>query len=422
MNKTPDIDQSKLIQEIDDFVAKLENEQIDEFYANRLRQLSIDLKNQTKTWIGLDIFQVFNPKILNNKFNFIYQNKVQKNINTWEWIRTILTMIIFIFCGTAIYSICSIYQTLPLSQQWIEKPFFALWNEGFQGNLQIFFTVRWVSIVIIIFFVIIIILNQFIKQTAAQTRYHASVQSENITSHLIHLLWLIQYSLIEQRIIINQDAEQRSIILLENISSFVDKFKDNSHELENIIKNEQQRLNNLANRQQDEIDQLSNLGSYLKGFFESFSKSVDQYENTLSGFQTIVSTLSREGEQYYANQKKQLDILVRTDSQLDNFEKEVTRLTQVQRKIYHDLLNATQQNMEKANELRSSIDLLNSSTRRVGEGQINLQNLLDDQMRANDSWVRSVGQSVNTMNDILKSIEQFIHALPTSTSISKNEK
>jgi hypothetical protein len=199
-------------------------------------------------------------------------------------------------------------------------------------------------------------------------------------------------------------VEQRSLALLKSLHSFVTRFEAHSVELESIIAGDQQRLADLAQAQQKEVELLQTVHGDLRVFAQGVAQTGPAFIQALKEFQNAAATFSAETVRLQQTQSRQMDHTTQFQQQITGLEAEIGRLTEVQKEITTltgscaaDLLKASAQNGVKSDQLSGDISALEKVLRRMSEGQLNLQNLMEDQMRASDGWLKSLQETTRAL-------------------------
>ena len=409
----------QLQSDINNFTEKLKQQKVNELLGMRLEQLANDILEKPDKWLSVDVYKTFDPAILVGNSQTYHQKRAWW-INLIEIIRNALVLVPILFTWFALSNASISYvEAIKADPSLAEQPFLIQWEDGFAGNITNIFgytlTFSNVALLDSALIFLIILLTVIVMFLGNYHVEQVNRQVLELEAELQNLLWRINNILNEYRQTEIIDSEKRSRNLLNGIAEFVAEFQAHSHELENNIAMENQRLSVLAEFRQKEIDDLQRFSSDLKNITKDFTPFGQSLLNTLQEFKGITHSFTNEFASFSESQISLAGSIQSIQSHLAGLEKVITQLQQIQDRVISELLNSIQLNTIQSQELTQQVNRLSAVAREMGESQTSLQNTLSDEITANDKWVGSIHQSMGQVTTIVQAIDQFQQKLNSST-------
>ena len=406
-SKSSSSERTVLGEKIHQFAKIIKDQKIDGLLASRLLSFADDLKNNPQNWLRFNVAGMFNPTQLVESARAVYRRQAVRSLLPIRVGRFLVFLFVISYSWAAIARATALYGRLAAeSPVLFEESLWVLWESGFSGQLAGLLTLRFVLGILIAGALVVFIMSFWLKSRELEQLLQAEEKSAALGAEFSDLLVEIQIVLAKVRRIELEDPEQRSLAILESIDSFVQKFQSHSAELENIIAREQERLGAMAEFQKVDIRKLEDFQHAIDEFSGKLGSTGSQLSHSLNEFTGILGNLTKEMELSQHLQQKGQGIIQGTDAHLSSIKDELSQIRQVYENISSGLVTSVDQNRVKSDELVNGVESLNGLIRQISEGQINLQNLLDDQMRSNDGLVKSIQRSLTAMETALVLVKQ----------------
>lgn len=408
MNEIPiNLETSDLQSDLNDYADDLFELDKNSITANRLVRLSNDLQDNPRDWFQVDLLEMFNADNIRNYLESSFEIKTVWT-SRLEMIRNALIFLPVVLTWLALSESVQVYNAVIKSRpELMEENFLFLWQNGFYGNLSrlfIFSNVAYLDAGIILLIIALTVIIMIRNQNHVSD---FNSEASQLAVQLDQLLWRAKATIDEKKKNEMMTSEQKSIALLEKIDNFVYEFSSHSHELEEMIELEKQRINNLADSRQKELEDFKVFSTDLRRVSENLGQFGTKFLTTLQDFQVSANELKNETVRLGQTQSQFLNVIQGIEGHFENFDKTVLQFSQIQQRSADDLVNASAQNQMKAGELSDSVDILNAAIRSLVNQQGDYQTFMDEQTRSTDGWVDSLQKSMSQISSFTNLIDVF---------------
>lgn len=373
-----DIDSTKT--NIKRLIKKLRKEHLDDITANRLEEVLNTIEDNSYIWTNSNLYDVFNPSLLMDRARIAYSSR-RTLTGFLEVFRNILVLFPIVLTWYALSEATKAYSIVGSTD--LNIPFLYQWEQGFNGQISSFlgYSLTFSHVAVLDALIIgLIILFTAIVYWGSYKVEHNAIQ---LGAELDSVLWQINKTINDDKLRVKNDAEQRSIQILESINNFIIEYQEQGQRLNQIIGEEIGRLDAITQNYKAETSNLKMLAIELKEStkqleilkidIEEFSANQDQIEESylsieghLGIFDAIVIELGRNLEKISTNLEKNTNMY---SNQLSEFSS-VPRLLRTNIQEINNILSRNTVN--NAAQLNEVVDRFTTVLDRTNEQLINM--------------------------------------------------
>ena len=407
------VDLKSTRERIEQFTKKLRQNHIDDFTATRLEEVLGAIGSNPYLWLNLNLYDVLNPSMVIDRARIAYTNR-RSIIGILEILRNVLVLFPIVLTWYALSQATNAYSIIGKPE--LNIPFLYQWEQGFNGLMPslwgytlTFSHVAFLDAMIIggiILLTIIVFLGS----------YKAEQSAINLGAELDSLLWQINIAINADLVRVKGDAEHRSIELLESINSFVDEFKQQGQDLNNVFGQEINRFETIIKDYKDLTGSLKTISidlrdstnqlEVLKIEVEEIGSNQDQIEGSilniegqLGGFDTIITEFGRSLEKVASNLSSNVNMYTDGMGKFSVFSKQF--LDKVQ-----DLQTPDGSAKESIAKLGEAMIKLNSSTEHMNK---HLESISTDltQLRKTFSNIAGAPSNITQQRTFVDKVKDF---------------
>lgn len=391
---TPNPDISQLQIDIDLYIARLEDEyNIKNGVVDRLKEIRDNLDNQASEWFYMDLYSVINPTLLLEQARDLQREKSRWWLGVVEVFRNFLVLVPILLTWYALSQASMAYANSVES----DLPFLILWEGGFGGKLPEWLTfsqvARW-DVLILLAVIVTTIIVHVVNNIQFERIEHNLVK---FVAEFDNLLWRINKVLVQ-----GSDTNTLSQKLLNDISGFVDAFRQQGEDFHDLLSAEQNRLQKLNEfRLQDlqEFDVVSKSLMNSVGQLINFSSSTSQ---ALQDVQQAVSTLTVEAHAISKSHDGLDKSLKSFDGRLGAFEKVLEQLIHT---VDEDLTSVGYSTQVELSKLTSLSEDLGNSVKKLSENQEDLVQIISREKTTDNALIKETRETAIQMKFVGEKLE-----------------
>ncbi len=384
--------------EIIEFVKELKKEKLADQLQTQLTIVGDSLSTAPNPWSDVDVYKVFNPAMFFEIGRNIFRERIGW-IAFFDLIRNVLILLPIILTWFALSEASAAYHTMAGANEALwSQPFLLQWQNGFAGNLPAIPVIGiptfsniaiWDSIIISVIF-----LSTLIVHTSENWWLNGKERELlRLTDRLDIILFRLSFIFKAQQQPMLQSSEQRSIALLTSIKEFMDEFKQQGFDYQNLIVAEQERLTRQADLHQQELVTIRSFSEEFRHSIESLAMLTPTLAAPLANLEKAVFSLSNETGQIQFTNSRLLDAIQAFEGYFGSFEGIVNSLSQDLGSAAKAVSDTSNVYGGKLGEIIRVVDHLANTTDMVTAGQVKLQEALVAEKMAAESWVSEIRRS-----------------------------
>ncbi|MBP1464456.1 methyl-accepting chemotaxis protein [Candidatus Chloroploca sp. M-50] len=323
--------------------------------------------------VHLDLNAVVSPSSIEERAYAHYQ-RMPKWLHWLDFLRNVLILLPIAVTWHALSAATSNYKKLIEEQpDLITQPFLLLWEQGFDGNANLF-NPTFSQIASFDFFVIsiIVLLTFFVHFQHDVRDSQAAEQAGVIRRRVEQIIWQINRLLAPERF---RQAQAHAVL---KVAEIADSFQINARDLLSHLASERERLDDLTKRREADLAQLTNFSSSLGEGTErilNYGRLVDEHTRK---FHMVLAHLSSNVERLEQSQVHIVDALRSVEGSADILRQSTAMTNRDLDSALDELRNSTLENTASQQVLLEGIKKMSETGRLISQvGDLVHQSLQD---------------------------------------------